>query len=70
MLKPVASHEDAKTTPGSVKVSASAAFPPSSFPPGATTTRTGRSKAAANSRSRESCPGTAITAPLPYEPST
>ncbi len=39
-------------------------------PTGRTTTRIGSSYFRANSKSRSSCAGTAITAPVPYSPST
>ena len=37
---------------------------------GRTTTRIGSAYLRANSKSRSSCAGTAITAPVPYSPST
>ncbi len=46
---------------------ATSGIPPST---GLTTTRIGRSYLRANSKSRSSCAGTAITAPVPYSPRT
>ena len=69
--KPVYSPEST-TRPGSeyasVIVEASSEASPS--PSGWITTRTGSPYFRANSKSRWSCAGTAITAPVPYSPST
>ena len=63
---------DATTLPGSslaaVIVAASSGTAPS--PSGCITTRIGSEYFLANSKSRWSCAGTAITAPVPYSPST
>ena len=53
--------ETASVSASPVGISASA---------GLTTTRIGSSYLRANSKSRSSCAGTAITAPVPYSPST
>jgi hypothetical protein len=52
-----------------VKGSSGAAAAPSP-PAGATTARTGSPNCCANSKSRASWAGTAMMAPLPYDPST